>query len=132
MWLRTVALSGDGTILAVGAPSYANATTPEYTRGAVYIFQYYNNQWNEQQARVGTDLHSTGVCMSLSLTVKCCCIGDLQALFGVLSLDKFGRKVALSKDGTYLTVGQRNEEQTRVRKKIPEPPVPDDLSLQLR
>lgn len=59
---------------------------------------------------------------SLSLTVKCCCIGDLQALFGALSLDKFGRTVALSKDGTYLTVGQRNEDQTRVRESRPESP----------
>jgi hypothetical protein len=73
---RSVSLSSDGTVLAVGAPN--NDGTPIGTdRGSVRVYQYTNDTWNQ----LG---------------------GDID---GEASADNSGVSVSLSSDGTMLAVG---------------------------
>jgi len=78
----SVAISGDGSLIAVGAKDATNDFGQ--ATGAVYLYSSDNNFGNN----------------SLSL---------LQVLYGQSSSDEFGNAIALSHDGNRLVVGSRSE-----------------------
>ena len=73
---RSVSLSEDGTIMAVGAP-FNDAGTSNSDKGHVKVFKYDGSAWSQ----IGSDLD------------------------GTTSQDYFGSSVSLSEDGTILAVG---------------------------
>jgi hypothetical protein len=78
----SVALSSDGTILAVGAPNNTNNSRTK--AGSVRVFQYSNSSWTQ----IGSDID-----------------GEAQ-------YDDSGISVALSSDGTILAVGADTNDGT--------------------
>lgn len=79
----SVAISGDGSLVAVGGREATTGVTRD-TTGAVYLYS------------VGTEADAN----SLSL---------LQVLYGQSSSDEYGNAIALSLDGNRLVVGSRSE-----------------------
>ena len=73
---RSVSLSEDGTIMAVGAP-FNDADTADSDKGHVKVFKFNGTAWGQ----IGSDLD------------------------GITSQDYFGSSVSLSADGTILAVG---------------------------
>ena len=80
----SVALSSDGTIVAVGSPYHDNPS--ENNNGTVRVYQLNGSSWN----RLGTE-------------------GDLDGQTG----DYAGFSVALSSDGTILSVGAQGHDNDR-------------------
>ena len=103
----SVALSADGTTMAVGAPREDSSSTgingdqddnSAFTSGAVYLFRYDGTEWT-QQAYIKAS-HAEGC----EHHPPCPDTDDL--LFG----DEFGFDVALSGDGNTLVVGAPGED----------------------
>ena len=72
----TVAMSGDGAVMAVGAPNYADQGLSR--SGRVQVFELANNQWQLMG----------------------------QTLLGRNDMDQFGLAIALSEDGSQLAVSE--------------------------
>ena len=95
-----VALSSDGSVLAVGAPLWDGVNNDEINRGGVYIYDL--NEVNDARIQRGSVLTpppegTTGIDPSVTATVD----------------DRFGRSVALSSDGSYMAVSDLESEQGR-------------------
>jgi len=90
----SVAISGDGSLVAVGVTEAINGHMGE-AAGAVYLYS------------LDTSTHeSIGNVSSTSASL-------MQVLYGQSPMDEFGNAVALSQDGDRLVVGSRSEnEQT--------------------
>ena len=127
----TVALSGDGTILAVGAP------TNYYATGYAQIYQYDGSSWTQMGQEIsGDDRRDHAGSVALSNDGKVVAVGSRNALYyendatdedigyvrvygfdgsawvqlgldieGSQPLDAFGDFVSLSTDGTVIAIG---------------------------
>jgi trimeric autotransporter adhesin len=88
-----VAISADGSTIAVGAPSEpfdpSNASNKLYATGAVYVFVRSGSVWTKQDRFSDSTLTGTGL------------TGSESNLYGF----NFGSTVALSQDGNLLAVG---------------------------
>jgi uncharacterized repeat protein (TIGR02543 family) len=122
---RSVSLSADGTILAVGAPYYDATYTVD--SGLVRVYEYSNNQWVQSADLEGEGYDFIGWSVSLSSDGTVVAIGSnesnstgLTKIFENISgnwtqrghkisgerlSDKSGRSVSLNADGTIVAVG---------------------------
>ncbi|WP_299521479.1 T9SS type A sorting domain-containing protein [Winogradskyella sp.] len=80
---RSVSLSSDGTIVAIGGPEQNSGSVLSDRRGRVRVFEYVNNSW----VQIGNEL-----------------VGD--NLF-----DRFGWSVSLSSNGMVLAAGAPNNDE---------------------
>ena len=80
-----IAISGDGTTLAVSSPFESNETNTTYASGAVYIFEHDGNEWSPTP--------------------------QLFRLSSPVEGDQFGYSLALSENGNTLAVGTPGDGQ---------------------
>ncbi|MHA2938164.1 hypothetical protein ACXJY6_07680 [Vibrio sp. RC27] len=83
---ESIALNLDGTILAVGAPLEDNVGATDSSSGAVYVFNYENDIWDEVAYLKASNLGSG---------------------------DEFGNSIALNDSGNILAVGAYKEDSSQ-------------------